>query len=230
LLIDERTTPAGAGSGLGTATVQVERKELVADGVVAVTLTRPDGGRLPDWAPGAHIDVVLPDGTVRQYSLCGDRWDPYRYRIGVLREPGGRGGSRYLHDELRPGDRLGFAGPRNNFAMVPAPGYLFVAGGIGITPLLPMVHQAELVGADWTLVYGGRSLSSMAFLDSTWPGSATPTGPTTRPTGWTRGRRRSWASWTRSGSTGPTSSGTASVARSRCGWRPRRRSGSGGWS
>ena len=165
MLIDERTTPARAGSGRATATVRVEAKEQVAEGVVAVTLARPDGGRLPDWAPGAHIDVALPDGTLRQYSLCGDRWDPYRYRIGVLREPRGRGGSRYVHDELRPGDVLGFAGPRNNFAMVPASRYLFIAGGIGITPLLPMVHQAEHVGADWTLVYGGRSRSSMAFLD-----------------------------------------------------------------
>lgn len=165
MLIDERRRPAGAGSSRETATLRVEVKEEVADGVVALSLARPDGGRLPDWAPGAHIDVALPNGMVRQYSLCGDRWDPYRYRIGVLREPGGRGGSRYVHDELRPGDTVGFAGPRNNFAVVPASRYLFIAGGIGITPLLPMVHQAELVGADWTLVYGGRSRASMAFLD-----------------------------------------------------------------
>ncbi|MFC5211693.1 PDR/VanB family oxidoreductase [Pseudonocardia sulfidoxydans] len=145
--------------------MRVEAKEQVAERVVALTLARPDGGRLPDWQPGAHVDLVLPDGTVRQYSLCGDRFDPARYRVGVLREPAGRGGSRYVHDDLRVGELLGVGGPRNDFPMVPAQRYLFLAGGIGITPLLPMVSQAELIGADWTLVYGGRSRTSMAFVD-----------------------------------------------------------------
>ncbi|MCQ4210587.1 PDR/VanB family oxidoreductase [Streptomyces longispororuber] len=143
----------------------VAAREDVAEGVVALTLTRSDGARLPDWTPGAHIDLVLPDGTTRQYSLCGDRWDAYRYRIAVLREPEGRGGSAYVHDRLRPGDRVGVGGPRNNFPLVPAAKYLFVAGGIGITPLVPMLHQAELVGADWQLLYGGRTRDSMAFRD-----------------------------------------------------------------
>jgi ferredoxin-NADP reductase len=143
----------------------VVAKEVVADGVVTLVLARPDGGRLPDWAPGAHIDVTLASGATRQYSLCGDRWDAHTYRVGVLREPAGRGGSAFVHDELGVGDVVAFGGPRNNFAMVPSPRYLFVAGGIGITPLVPMVHQADLVGADWALLYGGRSRSSMAFLD-----------------------------------------------------------------
>jgi ferredoxin-NADP reductase len=82
----------------------------------------------------------------------------------VLREPAGRGGSAYVHDELRPGDLVGVGGPRNNFPLVPGERYLFVAGGIGITPLLPMIRQADLLGADWTLVYGGRTRASMAFL------------------------------------------------------------------
>lgn len=101
----------------------------------------------------------------RQYSLCGNRWDAETYRVGVLREVAGRGGSAYVHDVLAVGDLVGLGGPRNNFPLVPASRYLFVAGGIGITPLLPMVHQAELLGADWTLVYGGRTRGSMAFLD-----------------------------------------------------------------
>ncbi|MHC1558872.1 PDR/VanB family oxidoreductase [Actinomycetospora sp. C-140] len=140
-------------------------KETAADDVVTLVLARPDGGRLPDWAPGAHIDVTLPHGVTRQYSLCGDRWDAHTYRVGVLREPVGRGGSAYVHDELDTGDVVAFGGPRNDFAMVPSPRYLFVAGGIGITPLLPMVHQADLVGADWALLYGGRRRASMAFTD-----------------------------------------------------------------
>ncbi|MDQ0382099.1 ferredoxin-NADP reductase [Amycolatopsis thermophila] len=145
--------------------LRVTAREPRADGVLALTLARPDGGRLPDWTPGAHIDLVLPAGTTRQYSLCGDRWDAHTYRIGVLREPHGRGGSAYVHDHLRVGDHVGVGGPRNNFPLVPSPRYLFIAGGIGITPLLPMIAQAALLGADWTLLYGGRRRDSMAFTD-----------------------------------------------------------------
>jgi ferredoxin-NADP reductase len=144
--------------------LRVVEKTAAAEGVVTLTLARPDGGRLPDWAPGAHVDLILPNGDTRQYSLCGDRWDAHTYRVGVLREPAGRGGSAYVHDELRPGDLVGVGGPRNNFPLVPGERYLFVAGGIGITPLLPMIRQADLLGADWTLVYGGRTRASMAFL------------------------------------------------------------------
>lgn len=144
--------------------LQVLDKSLLTPDVTAVSLHDPEG-RLPDWEPGAHIDLILPGGLIRQYSLCGDRWDPYTYRIAVLREPHGRGGSAYLHDELQIGDRVGLGGPRNNFPLVPAPSYLFIAGGIGITPLLPMIHQADLLGADWRLLYGGRHHDSMAFRD-----------------------------------------------------------------
>lgn len=146
-------------------TLRVTAKALVADGVVVLGLAHADGTRLPDWTPGAHIDLVLPGGVTRQYSLCGDRWDAHRYRVGVLREPNGRGGSAYVHDRLQLGDSVSVGGPRNNFPLVPSDRYLFLAGGIGITPLLPMIHQAELVGADWNLVYGGRRRRSMAFLD-----------------------------------------------------------------
>ncbi|WP_410631284.1 PDR/VanB family oxidoreductase [Amycolatopsis sp. cmx-4-83] len=146
-------------------TLRVHRKTVAADGVVALELAAPDGGRLTDWTPGSHLDLVLPGGLTRQYSLCGDRWDPRRYRLGILREPGGRGGSARVHDELAVGDDVGVGGPRNNFPLVPSPEYLFVAGGIGITPLLPMVQQAELLGARWRLLYGGRNRAAMAFLD-----------------------------------------------------------------
>lgn len=153
----------------GRGAVVVEDRRAVAAGVVELTLARPDGSRLPDWAPGAHIDLVLPDGRMRQYSLCGDRWDAHRYRIAVQREPDGRGGSAAVHDTVRVGDVLGFGGPRNTFRLAPAAGYLFVAGGIGITPLLPMVRQAELLDIPWRLRYLGRSRDRMAFLDELAP-------------------------------------------------------------
>lgn len=156
-------TPVAATTS--TVALEIIAKTLVAEEVATLTLAHPDGARLRDWAPGAHVDVVLPNGMTRQYSLCGDRFDPFTYTVGVLREPSGRGGSAYVHDALQPGHRVSVGGPRNNFPLVPADRYLFVAGGIGITPLLPMVHQAELLGAEWQLLYGGRRRSSMAFLD-----------------------------------------------------------------
>lgn len=159
--VDQSPTVTATGS----RTCVVAEREEVCDGVVALVLRRPDGGRLPDWAPGSHIDLALPTGLTRQYSLCGDRWDAHSYRIGVLREPAGRGGSAYVHDRLRPGDRVGVSAPRNNFPLVPAESYLFVAGGIGIAPLLPMIQQAAMLGSDWSLLYGGRQRSSMAFLE-----------------------------------------------------------------
>ncbi|MEJ8279513.1 PDR/VanB family oxidoreductase [Pseudonocardia spirodelae] len=150
-------------AGSGTRRVRVAARRPESDGVVSLELVAPDGGRLPDWAPGAHVDLVLPGGRTRQYSLCGDRWDAHRYRVAVLREPDGRGGSAWVHDRLAVGDEIGLGGPRNNFPLVPAPRYLFVAGGVGITPVLPMIAQADLLGADWALLYGGRTRSSMAF-------------------------------------------------------------------
>ncbi|QPP06064.1 oxidoreductase [Streptomyces bathyalis] len=160
-----RPEPPRPGGGHSRTLLRVAGRRAAADGVVSLTLEHPDGRRLPDWAPGAHIDLILPGGMTRQYSLCGDRWDAYTYRVAVLREPGGRGGSAYIHDELRQGDLVAVGGPRNNFPLTPSERYLFIAGGIGITPLLPMVHQAELLGADWKLLYGGRTRDSMAFAD-----------------------------------------------------------------
>ncbi|MEU3614704.1 PDR/VanB family oxidoreductase [Streptomyces sp. NPDC006872] len=143
----------------------VDRREFAADGVLALTLRHPLGEPLPAWEPGAHIDVVLGPGLERQYSLCGDPADRAAWRIAVLREPAGRGGSAHVHEQVRQGDKVRVRGPRNHFALRPAPGYRFVAGGIGITPVLPMLAAAEAAGAEWSLLYGGRSRASMAFTE-----------------------------------------------------------------
>ncbi|CAM5420300.1 iron-sulfur protein [Streptomyces avidinii] len=132
-----------------------------ADGVLALTVESPD---LPAWAPGAHVDVALPSGLVRQYSLCGDPSARGRYTIAVRLVEDGRGGSREAHAQLLEGAELSVRPPRNRFPLRPAPAYVFVAGGIGITPVLPMLRAAEAAGASWTLLYGGRSRASMPFL------------------------------------------------------------------
>jgi ferredoxin-NADP reductase len=142
----------------------LESKEPIADGVVLLTMRHPDGQSLPAWTPGAHIDLVLGD-VVRQYSLCGDPRDTSTMRVAVLREPAGRGGSRHVHDVLAAGQRIEARGPRNHFPLVAAKRYLFIAGGIGITPILPMVAEVAAAGRDWRLVYGGRTRSSMAFRE-----------------------------------------------------------------
>ncbi|MDQ1049988.1 PDR/VanB family oxidoreductase [Streptomyces sp. V4I2] len=147
------------------AELVVDRREFAADGVLALTLRHPLGERLPDWEPGAHIDVVLGPELERQYSLCGDPGDRDTWRIAVLREPDGRGGSAHVHGQLGQGDKVRVRGPRNHFALRTAPRYRFVAGGIGITPILPMLAAAEAAGAEWTLLYGGRSRESMAFTE-----------------------------------------------------------------
>ncbi|HWU23897.1 MAG TPA: PDR/VanB family oxidoreductase [Nocardioides sp.] len=138
-------------------------REEVATDVVALTL----GGSapLPSWTPGAHLDVFLPSGAQRQYSLCGDPSDRSTYRIAVRLVRDGGGGSREVHESVRAGDRLRVRGPRQAFWMVAEPAYLFVAGGIGITPILPMVRAAARNGADWKLVYLGRSRATLPFLD-----------------------------------------------------------------
>ncbi|MFG2320749.1 PDR/VanB family oxidoreductase [Streptomyces tendae] len=145
------------------AELVVARRETAADGVLVLTLHHPMGEPLPAWEPGAHVDVVLGPGLERQYSLCGDPADRAQWRIAVLREREGRGGSAYVHGELRAGDEVRVRGPRNNFRLEPAPRYRFVAGGIGITPVLPMLAAAEEAGAEWTLLYGGRTRAAMAF-------------------------------------------------------------------
>jgi ferredoxin-NADP reductase len=146
-------------------TMTVARKQSLAQDVVELELRAAAGDALPNWEPGAHIDVHTAAGTVRQYSLCGDPADCDIWSIAILREPTGRGGSVYLHDQVVVGDTVEVGGPRNHFVLEPSPRYLFIAGGIGITPIIAMVDAAIRAGADWHLLYGGRSRASMAYLD-----------------------------------------------------------------
>ncbi|MGW2210509.1 PDR/VanB family oxidoreductase [Streptomyces sp. NPDC001781] len=136
--------------------------ERVADGVVRLRL---EGGDLPAWEPGAHLDLVLPSGLVRQYSLCGDPADSSAYEVAARLVGDGRGGSREVHERLAVGAELEVRGPRNRFPLVAAPAYVFVAGGIGITPVLPMLRAlAGAVDVDVRLLYCGRTRASMPFL------------------------------------------------------------------
>nr|WP_296777139.1 PDR/VanB family oxidoreductase [Rhodococcus sp. (in: high G+C Gram-positive bacteria)] len=139
------------------------------ENVVSFALAAPDGGELPAWRAGAHIDVEMPSGRLRQYSLCGDPAESAKYRIAVRRIPNGGGGSIEMHD-LPVGSRLTVRGPRNAFAFA-VPGYgssadrlHFVAGGIGITPILPMMRLAHRLDLEWSMVYTGRSRDSLPFL------------------------------------------------------------------
>jgi len=122
----------------------ITAREDRADGVISLTLADPGGAQLPGWTPGAHIDLLLDD-IVRQYSLCGPPGDQHSWRIAVLLDP------------------------RNHFPLHAAPRHIFIAGGIGITPILPMIAVATEAGSDWRLYYGGRSQASMAFLDELAP-------------------------------------------------------------
>ncbi|MEV5876646.1 PDR/VanB family oxidoreductase [Streptomyces sp. NPDC052101] len=139
----------------------VTSRRTVADGVVQLRL---EGQDLPRWEPGAHLDLVLPSGLVRQYSLCGDPEDTSSYTVATRLVEDGRGGSREVHEQVREGMELEVRGPRNRFPLVGAESYLFVAGGIGITPLLAMVRTLPK-DADWRLLYAGRDRASMPFLE-----------------------------------------------------------------
>ncbi|MFG2276872.1 PDR/VanB family oxidoreductase [Streptomyces chartreusis] len=146
----------------------VTATELVAKEVLRLTLAPPDGSYLPAWEPGAHIDLhFIGRGVdyIRQYSLCGPTGDRHQWQIAVLLVSEGRGGSAHIHETFEKGQTVRVTGPRNNFPLVTAPSYLFIAGGIGITPLLPMMAQVASSGSPWQLMYCGRTIDSMAFTD-----------------------------------------------------------------
>lgn len=149
----------------------VDRQVVAHDqDVVALTMAAADDQPLPPWHPGAHLDLHLPSGLLRQYSLCGDP-AAHTYRVAVRRIVDGGGGSIEVHDGLPVGATLTTHGPRNAFPLTvpgygsPAKAFRFVAGGIGITPILPMLALAERLGVDWSMVYAGRSRDSLPFID-----------------------------------------------------------------
>jgi len=163
--VHHRTTTVTLATTEFETEARVVAKRVAADGVVTLVLREAGDRPLPAWEPGAHVDLILGEAPTRQYSLCGDPADHHEYRLGILRDPAGRGSSLHVHDRLREGDTVRVRGPRNNFPFVASPRYLFIAGGIGITPILAMIRAAEATGADWRLIYGGRQRASMAFLD-----------------------------------------------------------------
>ncbi len=142
----------------------VAAKEPIAEGVTLLTLARRDGLPAPRWEPGAHVDLMLSPDLVRQYSLCRNAPEG-GLQVAVLREQRGRGGSAYVHDRLGLGEVVRVRGPRNTFPLVDSPRYLFIAGGIGITPILPMIATVSGRSADWQLLYGGRTRATMAFAE-----------------------------------------------------------------
>lgn len=143
----------------------IKKREKVAEDTISLVLARPDGGALPSWNAGAHIELYLRAGVTRQYSLCGDLDDSRSWSIAVLRESSGRGGSKFVHESLYADSRVWVSAPRNHFPLVAAHSYLFIAGGIGITPIMAMMAAADRIGVPWSAVYGGRGRHSMAFLD-----------------------------------------------------------------
>jgi ferredoxin-NADP reductase len=136
-----------------------------ATDVLSLTLVDPAGNSLPAWQPGAHIDFTPEIGLTAQYSLCGQTSAP-EWRIAVLLQREGKGVSRYIHERIRPGDLVRVSEPRNHFALADAQSYLFIAGGIGITPFMPMIDEVTRQGKPWRLAYGGRKRESLAFAAS----------------------------------------------------------------
>lgn len=157
------------GTGLNvhefSADLTVDRRESISDRVVLLEFKAVDGEPLPSWEPGAHIDLLLSGGLVRQYSLCGDPSSDTSWRVAVLLNEQSRGGSAYVHENLVEGATVTVRGPRNHFALVDSPRYLFIAGGIGITPILPMIAAASRAGSEFELIYLGRRHTAMPFVE-----------------------------------------------------------------
>jgi ferredoxin-NADP reductase len=146
-------------------TLRVGRRAEIAVNALLLELESASGEVLPEWPPGAHLDIHLPSGLTRQYSLCGAREDRSTYVVVVLREPHGRGGSEEIYRELGVGTEFISSAPRDHFRLVDASEYVLIAGGIGITPIKAMVDELRARGARWRLHYGGRSREHMAFVD-----------------------------------------------------------------
>ncbi|MCI1736751.1 MAG: PDR/VanB family oxidoreductase [Pseudomonas veronii] len=147
-------------------TVQVRKRQLQGDGVVVLDLIPVGGAKLPAFEAGAHVDIHIAPGLVRQYSLCSDPADSAVYRLGVLRDPASRGGSTSVYDTLLEGAEVQISAPRNLFPLASeARRSILIGGGIGITPMIAMAYALHAKGEDFELHYCGRSRSRSAFLD-----------------------------------------------------------------
>jgi vanillate O-demethylase ferredoxin subunit len=145
--------------------VRVQSIRWEAEGVVSLELVRPDGGALPGFDAGSHIDLQLANGISRSYSLMNDPVETHRYVVAVQRDAGSRGGSKFIHDMLRCGDLLPISAPSNNFALVEtAPHSVLIAGGIGVTPLLSMIRRLQALGRSWEIWYSARTRSVAACI------------------------------------------------------------------
>lgn len=145
--------------------VRIEDIVSVAHNIIEVTFIPVPGSILPEWAPGAHVDVPVGDQGFRQYSLCSGPKDRGRWRIAVLKEEKGQGGSEYIHRVFRKGQELGLRGPRNHFALKKSNKYIFVAGGIGITPIRAIIEEADAQQSDYEVLYLGSDKQKMAYVD-----------------------------------------------------------------
>lgn len=146
-------------------TVKVVKKTQEAESIVSLELASASDRRLPAFSAGAHVDVHLPNGMIRQYSLSNDSSEQHRYMIAVLRDPESRGGSIAVHEMVNEGDTLQISEPKNNFELVSAKRTLLFAGGIGVTPLLCMAQRLSHIDADFTMHYSTRSRARTAFYD-----------------------------------------------------------------
>jgi tetrachlorobenzoquinone reductase len=161
------TTPsAGASAAHGLIDARLVKIEDVARDTKTYTFQRVDGGKLPPYKPGAHIDLHLPNGLMRQFSLVVPVSDPDSYTVGVKRDENSRGGSRYIIEQMKVGDQIKISAPRNNFPLVEdADHVVLLAGGIGVTPIWCMAQQLEAQGSSWKIHYACRSQADMAFMN-----------------------------------------------------------------
>ncbi|WP_210253191.1 Rieske 2Fe-2S domain-containing protein [Beijerinckia sp. L45] len=149
----------------GTIQVVIDKVTREAERVVSLELVA-EKGELPPFEAGAHIDMHVATGIVRQYSLCSDPGDRSRYTIAVLLEAASRGGSQTIHDAFHVGRRVRITRPRNHFALAEAPRHVLIAGGIGVTPLLAMAHTLQGQGADFSFHYCAHNRQTAPFLDA----------------------------------------------------------------
>ena len=149
---------------MATIRVVVAAVTHEASGIAAWEFRPADGAELPPFTAGAHLDLHLANGMVRSYSLCNSQDERQRYVVAINNDPASRGGSRFVHETLRPGDRLEISAPRNNFPLVEdASHVVFIAGGIGITPIYSMIQRLEKLGRSWELHYSTRVVEMCAF-------------------------------------------------------------------